>query len=279
MLVEEGIDYQRSYYFTFPGPDFVPPAPEPPPFADEYRYWPRTYQDGDEINLYSNPLVYQAANSDAAPRIQTDQFILSASDDMLRAIAEEVGQQVRFTGIVRGSQPGAQTLAVTNWERIEFIEYQYHTGVIRISDGQTLLDAESGQTFLIPDAPTDLADGEKVNINGWAIETDEAGNQTFNWQGIDIYIDYGAIEVQPVEPGVESELFEPYKIGQITIESVDMIYGLSALFDESRFDARLLLQPAWRFQGVTDTNEGITFIVQAVTDEFLAPTPTPSPAE
>ncbi|MEJ2748443.1 MAG: hypothetical protein P8183_11135, partial [Anaerolineae bacterium] len=86
MLVEQGIDYQHSYYFTYPGPGFVQPTPEPLPFEETYRYWPRTYQDGVEITLYSSPLVYQPVNGDAAPRIQADQFILSGSDEMLRAI-------------------------------------------------------------------------------------------------------------------------------------------------------------------------------------------------
>jgi hypothetical protein len=275
MLVEEGVDYQRSYYYSYPGPGYVEPTPMPLPFEDTYRYWPRTYQDGAEITLYSNPLVYQPVNNDTTPRIQADQFILSGGADVLQAIAEQVGQQVRFTGIVRGSQPGAQTLEVTDWQAIEFIDYQFHTGIVRVSDGQTVLETETGDTILIPDAPADLADGEKVNVNGWAIETDAAGNRVYNWLGIDIYIDYEAIEPQPIDPAFDPAFADPYKISQVTIDSVDMIYGLSAIFEEGRFDPRLLLQPAWRFQGVTDTNEGITFIVQAVADEFLAPTPSP----
>lgn len=275
MLVAEGVDYQRSYYYSYPGPGYVEPTPMPLPFEDTYRYWPRTYQDGAETTLYSNPLVYQPVNSDATPRIQADQFILSGSDDLLRAIAGQVGQQVRFTGIVRGSQPGAQTLEVTDWERIEFIDYQFRTGVIRIGDGQTVLETEEGETIIIPDAPADLAGGEKVNVNGWAIETDAAGSPVFNWLGIDTYIDYEAIEPQPIDPAFDPAFADPYKINQVTIDSVDMIYGLSAIFEEGRSDPRMLLQPAWRFQGVTDANEGITFIVQAVADEFLAPTPSP----
>ncbi|MCB9421084.1 MAG: hypothetical protein H6667_14875 [Ardenticatenaceae bacterium] len=275
MLVEQGIDYQHSYYFTYPGEGFVQPAPEPLPFEETYRYWPRTYQDGAAITLYSNPLVYQPVNSDAAPRIQADQFILSGSDEMLRAIANEVGQQVRFSGIVRGSQPGAQTIELTDWERIEYIDYQYRTGTIRVQDGQTVLETEEGETILIPDAPADLADGEKVNVNGWAIEANEAGNPIFNWLGIDIFIDWEAVEPLPIDPAVDPAVIDPYQIKQVTINSVDMIYTLNAIFEEGRSAARLLLQPAWRFQGTTDTNEGITFIVQAVADEFLAPMPSP----
>ena len=262
-VTTEGIDYQRSYYFTYPGPGYELPEPEIP-VEGPYKYWQRTYVDGETLSLYTTPLIYLPVDSNAAPRIQADQFILTGSDDILRVIGEQSGQQIRLTGTVRFVD-GVLTLEVSDWELVEFIEYQYQPGTIRRSEGQTLFDADSGETFLVPNAPADLADGERVNVSGWSIEPGDPYG-VFNWQGIDRIVDFESL---PADVGIEPGLVEPYRIGQVEISSVELIYAYSPFVEEGRTNPRILLQPAWRFKGTTDTNEIIEFVVQAVTDEFL----------
>jgi hypothetical protein len=263
LLTTEGVDYQRISYFTYPGPGFEFPEAEIP--ADDlYKYWQRTYVDGETLNLYTTPLVYQPVDSDAAPRIQVDQFVLTGSDDMLRAIGEQVGKQIRVTGTVRRVE-GTLTLEASDWEPVEFIEYQYQPGTIRRSDGQVLLDADSGETFVIPNAPADVAEGERVNVSGWSLEPGDP-YRVFNWQSMDRIVEF---EPLPDEVIVDPALTEPYRIGQVEINSVELIYSYSSFIEEGRTVQRILLQPAWRFKGTTDTNEIIEFVVQAVTDEFI----------
>lgn len=262
-LTTEGVDFQRSFYLTYPGPGIELPEPEAP-VEELYKYWQRTYVDGETVTLYSSPLVYQPVDSDAVPRIQVDQFVLAGSDEILRAIGEQLGRQIRVTGTVRFVD-GVLTLEASDWAPVEFIEYQYQPGTIRRSEAQTLFDADSGETFLIPNAPADLAEGERVNVSGWSLEPGDP-YRVFNWQGIDRIVDFEAL---PVDVGVEPGPVEPYRIGQVEISSVELIYAYSPLVEEGRTNPRILLQPAWRFKGTTDTNEIIEFIVQAVTDEFI----------
>jgi hypothetical protein len=263
-VTTEGIDYQRSYFITYPGPDYEFPE-EPIPVDGPYKYWQRTYQDGETLNIFTSPLVYQPVDSNAAPRIQADQFILVGSDEVLRAIGEQRGQQIRVTGTVRHVD-SALNLEVSDWQVVEFIDYQYQPGTIRQDEGQTLLEADSGETFLIPNAPADLAAGERVNVNGWFIEPGDPYG-VFNWQGIDRIVEFEAL---PADIVTDPALAEPYKIGQVEITSVELIYVYVPYTEEGRTDVRILLQPAWRFKGTTDTKEIIEFVVQAVTDEFIA---------
>jgi hypothetical protein len=269
LITTEGIDYQRSYYITYPGPNYE--YPEEPEVVDgPYKYWQRQYQDGDSITVISSPQVYRAVNGDAAPRIQLDQFLLSGNSDILNAIADTVGQQIQVTGIIRGTGSGTQMIEARDWSIIEYVEYQYQTGTIRRADGQVYLDADNGQTYVIPNAPEDLADGERVNVNGWTIE---AGN-VFNWNGIDRFIEY---DPSVEELSIDSGIYEPYKIGRVEITSVDITYLYSPVYEEGQVYPTVLIQPAWRFKGNTDTNEIIEIYVQAVADDFVTTTGSQNP--
>jgi hypothetical protein len=103
-------------------------------------------------------------------------------------------------------------------------------------------------------------------VNGWFIEPGDPYG-VFNWQGIDRIVEFEAL---PADIVTDPALAEPYKIGQVEITSVELIYVYVPYTEEGRTDVRILLQPAWRFKGTTDTKEIIEFVVQAVTDEFIA---------
>ena len=260
-ITQEGIDYRHRTYFTYPGPNFEFPAE---PVDGPYQYWQRTYVEGEAINLFTSPVVYRPVEASTAPRIQADQFVLSANDEVLQAIAEQIGQQIKVTGVVRYDK-GSLILEVSEWQLIEFIEYQYMQGTIRRNDEQTLFEADLGETFLIPGAPADLPDGERVNVNGWSLEPGEP-YRLFNWQGIDRII---AFEPPPSDLGLETGLSDPYRLGQVEVTSVDLIYAHVVFIGDERSRVEVFLQPVWRFRGATDTNEIIELLVQAVTDEFL----------
>ena len=262
-ITSEGVDYQHSYYFTYPGPGYE--LPQPDPVSDDlYKYWQRTYEEGQTVTLHASPIVYQPAEGNAVPHIQADQFVLTGSDDVLRTIGEQSRVQLRLTGIVHYIEGGLR-LDVTNWEVDEFANYEFHQGAIRLSEGQMLFDSDSGETFLIPNAPVDLGDGERVNVNGWSIEPGDP-YRIFNWSGMDRFVDYEALADDTSLPSGFGEL---YQIGRVEITSVELIYAYAPFVEEGQTELRILLQPAWRFRGNTDTNEIIEFVVQAATDEFL----------
>ncbi|MBE2198406.1 MAG: hypothetical protein IAE79_07320 [Anaerolinea sp.] len=269
-VLAEGIDYQHSYWMTYPGPNYEMPEMqpyEPAPWEELYRYWQRTFMDGDTIALVSYPLVYLAASGDVAPRIMMDQYLLSGATADLEALAAYAGQPVRIEGIVRGVMP-AITIELTGWQPSPNHEWQYMPGTVRLDGEQTVFDADSGETFVIPNAPADVTDGERVNLSGWSIERGEGLYRVFNWSSMDRIINWDEIPVveepMPVDPGVD-----PYKITDVTIDQIDLVYQYSPVFSENQGVTAFMWQPAWRFKGMTNTDEIIEIYVQAVPGEFV----------
>lgn len=269
-VLNEGFDYMSRYWMTYPGPDFEMPDPgiyEPAPWEEQYKYWNRTFNDGDSIVIVSYPMVYLAANGDAPPRIMIDQYLLTGATEDLQALADFAGQPVRIEGVVRGQAP-AITIDMTGWQPEPNQEWQYMQGTIRFDGAQVLFDADEGETLEVPNPPADLADGERVNLSGWSIERGEGTLRVFNWSSMDRIINWEEfesefVEPMPVEPG------EEYKITDVTIEEIDLIYQYSPIFEENVGVVSFMLQPAWRFKGTTDTNEIIEIVVQAVSNEFV----------
>ena len=107
---------------------------------------------GETVTLHASPLVYQPVEGSAGPHIQADQFTLIGSGNVMQAIGEQMGMQLRLTGSVRRID-GGLFLEISDWQVDEFANYEYQLGTIRLSDGQTLFDTDLGETLLIPNAP------------------------------------------------------------------------------------------------------------------------------
>ncbi|MEZ4643209.1 MAG: hypothetical protein R3E31_10835 [Chloroflexota bacterium] len=233
-LLTNGIDYMHSYWITYPGTDYVMPEVGeyvPSPWEEQYRYWQRTFVDGDPITLVSYPLVYLAVNGDAAPHIMVDQYLLNGADADLQALAAYAGQPVRIEGIVRGGTPNI-AIELTNWAPVDNQEWQYMAGTVRLDGDQVLFDADGGETFVIPSAPADLTDGERVNLSGWSIERGDGAYRVFNWSSMDRIINWEEIPVvdepMPVEP-----IEDPYQITDIVIDTIDLVYQYSPVIEEN----------------------------------------------
>lgn len=272
-IVTTGVDYMHSYWFTYPGPDYVMPEVEPyvpSPQEEQYRYWQRTFTEGDPITLVSYPLVYLAVNGDAAPRIMVDQYLLSGATADLEALAAYAGQPVHIDGIVHGTAPNI-SIELTKWEPAENQQWQYMPGTIQFDGEQVLFHADGGETFIVPNPPADLTDGEAVNLSGWSIERGDSNYRVFNWSSMDRIVNWDeqpvAEEPMPVEPAED-----PYKITDVTINKIDLVYQYSPVYKEMGGVTSFLLQPAWRFTGTTNTNEIIELYVQAVPNEFVEST-------
>ncbi|MCA9935641.1 MAG: hypothetical protein H6662_07260 [Ardenticatenaceae bacterium] len=272
-VMADGIDYRSSYWYTYPGPDYVMPdyasSYEPAPWEELYQYWNRTFVEGDAITLVSYPVVYLPVNNDAAPRIMVDQYLLNGAVDQLQALADYAGQPVKITGVVHGESPSI-TIELLNWQPEPNQDWQYMPGTIRFDGGLVLFDADEGETFEVPNAPADLADGTRVNLSGWSIERGEGAHRVFNWSSMDTIINWDEYlpeeEPLPTDLGIE----EPYKITAVTIDTIDLIYQYSPIFDEQRGGvSTFLLQPAWRYKGTTNTDEIIEIVVQAVPSDFV----------
>lgn len=273
-LVNNGFNYGQMAYYNYPLT--TTPTNSDDLVEGPYRYWAREYQDGEQIVVYSPPYAMRPVDGTGAARVMVDRFLVQASEEELQKMADNLNQQLYLVGTVRTPSPGQWILEVSQWQVAEAVEYQYLTGTIQRQADQVLLLAEDGQTILIPSAPADLADGERVNVNGWSID---AGNPypIFNWQGIDRVVEETA---WPTEAPIETELYAPYKIGQVTIDSVELVYYYMTYFapyveGQPADPGMVYLQPTWKFHGTTDTNEGVEILIQAVPTDYLQPTPTP----
>jgi hypothetical protein len=269
---EDNFDFQRVFYNTYPGPDFVAPYRETDAeWADRYRYWERTYQVGQTITIYPHLMAFEAVDADVAPRIQADRFLLDGPAEMLQEMVDVIGRQVKVSGTVRelGRRP---VLELLEWEAMPEGEYRYDfvEGMTQRDGEQMFVLTDEGEQILLPDAPADLEEGVRVSVNGWEIERGDGPYPVFNWQGMGL--SYTEEFDMPVEMPETMPAFDedPFKITQITITEVELVYVITSTYDEARQQPDFLAQPAWRFKGTTNTNMIIELTVQAVEDAYIA---------
>ena len=268
---EDNFDFQRVFYNTYPGPDFVDPyAENDDEWADRYRYWERTYQVGQTITLYPHLMAFEAVDADVAPRIQADRFLLDGPAETLQELVDVIGRQIKVSGVVRelGRRP---VLELLEWEALPEGEYRYtYTEGVSQRDGeQMFVITNEGEQILLPDAPADLEEGIRISVNGWEIERGDGPYPVFNWQGLGL--SYTEEFDMPVEMPETMPAFDedPFKITQITITEVELVYVITSTYDEARQQPDFLAQPAWRFKGTTNTNMIIELTVQAVEDAYI----------
>jgi hypothetical protein len=266
-ILSEGIDYRRSFFSLYPGPGYV--MPEMPvdrgDGATLYRYWERTYGDGDTVTLYTHAMVFVPLAEGAAPRIQVERYLLEGPAAELWAIAEQAGKQLYISGIYR-ERAGEVALELQEWQVVDNVDYTFREGTVRREGGRALLMSDTGERLLLVDAPADLPDGARIYAHGWFAGGEEGSSQIFNWSGMGLLVteeDLGHNRM-PM-PGS----FEPERIRLVTIHEISMLYSVAPIFDSFTEPPRYVVQPVWRFKGETNTREIIEIYVQAVTDEFI----------
>ncbi len=262
-FVEQGLDYQQVTFISYPGPGYVQPEfpePQPDPNAGLYKNWQRVYASGDRATLYPYPMVYAAVDGQAAPVINVDQYRLLGSEADLRAIAGYVGKQLRITGTVRETATRL-TLELVSWEPVEQVDFVFRAGTVRRTENQVVIDADEGDTWLIVDAPADLADGERVYLGGWPGESPDPSLPAISWQYIDRIVE---VESMPEEVSILPVEEDPYQIRRVVFDRIDLVYLFTPYWDQANERSEYVIQPAWRFTGLTDRNEIMEIYVQAV---------------
>jgi hypothetical protein len=265
MIVNEGIDFNRSFYTIQMPLDWTATTPLPDPDQDRYRYWERSFAEGETITIYPFPVVFQPVNSDVAPRVLVERYTLQADRAELAAIAAHASQQIYVRGVLRNAAGADPILELVEWAAAPNQEYTYRNGTIQRNGEEVFLLTEEGETILIPNAPADLPEAESVYVNGWLVETMADGSLAFNWQGIGRNVEF---EQEPEV--IITEESDPYQISQVIMTEVDLIYTVNAIYEENNNSSRFIMQPVWRFKGTTNNNEVIEIFVQAVEESYLA---------
>lgn len=275
ILTSGEIDYTRVSFFTSPGSNYVLPTPVPLPEAVDdglYKSWQNLPQNGDTVTIFPYPGVMTAVNGDAPPRINVDQYRLIASDADLQAIVPYTGQQIRMVGTINDMET-TPTLTLQSWEPVVANTYEFVglEGSISRSGDSVTFNSSDGQSFVLPNPPADLLDGERVYFYGWQGLNENGETVIQGWQGLDRIVEAPPVTID--EPVIDGPYVE-YTIGQATINEVSLIYIFSPVYDPETAETQFYLQPAWNFRGETDTNEIINLFVQAV-DPTLVQAPTP----
>jgi hypothetical protein len=263
-LLDAGIDYRRSTFAVYPGPNYVPPQPVTGA-PDRHRHWERRYSEGDTITLYTYPTIFLPIGGGAAPRIQVEQYVIDAAIEELWAIAGQPGKQLFIQGRYREGRGGG-ALELLAWQSVEQADYYTLVeGSVR-RDGETaVLISDEGETFVISSPPADLFDGDRIYMYGWLLGESEGAGRLFDWSGMAILVEAEEMDVYP-DPMVE---YQPHRITEVTVNEVALMYMIVPVYEEVNRAPRMVALPVWRFRGESDTNEIVEIYVQAVTDDYI----------
>lgn len=244
-------------------PFIVTPANLQPPAdgASARQSWQRQYEPGDAVQIAGWPAVYRPADGEGAPRIQLYPFVLAAEEQTLNEIAAALGQQV----LVQGEMSGDGTaVAVQSWELFNDQEPVTVQGTVQRSGEQVLLNGTDGRSYLLPDAPADLGDGTELFVFAWTMQNDERGMPVLQWENLEQIGGDTAVAPESV-PGLAAGGLANAAYSDVTIEAVTLVYYYSYQFpSDAAAEPTILLQPVWRFTGVTNTGEKVEFFVSAV---------------
>ncbi|MCP5098080.1 MAG: hypothetical protein GY943_21240 [Chloroflexi bacterium] len=266
---------------------------------EEYRYWQRSYQPGEEIHMYNWPTIYLPADGVGTPRIETYPLALQANEADLQAIAaDNQYNQYHFWGVVSAD---GTTLELAGWEMLpQTYEPVFFQGTAQ-RDGDTVLftTQETGETYILPGAPTDLPQGELLNLFGWGVRDTGEAYAVIDWENLDLYVEYpefdepipvdpedgigdgeqgypspdGSITIEPMP--IEPYIYEPFIYEQFTVNTVELVYFYSYIYPDYDEEIRyfepptVVLQPVWQFSGEADNGDLIELYVEAVAPEYL----------
>ena len=266
-FINDGVDYRRVNYNVMPGPNFVMPEyPEPDAtFIERYRYWERTYQDGDMVQTQPYVMAFLPAFDGGLPRIQVDRYQLIANADSLWAISEQVGKTIYLRGVYRQLENGP-ALELAEWRPQDEPSYFFTLGRVERSGENTFVAGEEGETFYIPNAPAELQDGERIHISGVVMDESVDGRRIVEWTGLGRSPEEEMMAEDswmPVEPA------EDYIIRQVNITRYELVYTVAYVYEDYTQPPTLVIQPAWRFSGEANNGELVEIYVQAVADEFI----------
>ena len=247
------------------------------PFPDNgYQYWQRTFEPGQTAVIYSWPSIYLPVDGGSTPRIEAWPFAIEADATTLEAIAANPYTQFRFEGTVGEN---GRTLAITNWESFgdEYPETLYLQGTVIYEEGQALFVTDAGDTYVLPNAPDDIPEGELLNVFAWAAREVEGGLPILDWESLDVYIDYEDVAAEEAPELIEEPfIYEPYVYEQMNINTVDLIYTFGYIFPEfneaesTYAPPTIVVKPVWRFAGEADNGDLLEFYVDAVAPEYLS---------
>ena len=254
---------------------------------DEFRFWQREYQPGEEIHFYGWPSIYLPVNEGGLPRIEMYPYVLDGTAEQLQAIVDTDDSMLYVHGTL--SEDG-RTLAIIDWEVRLNQEPLFLEGVIRRDGDQVQLLTTERDIYVLPNAPVDVEDGLNVFVFAWDTRDIGASAPALDWQNIEVRIERAPDEeMMPVEPLPEPmPIEEPFNaaIEQVEIDSVTLGFYHMPIFPDveagTEGDAAqtsvmrgpvgpptIILMPVWQFEGSSSDGGRLQLVVNAVAPEYL----------
>jgi len=162
-------------------------SPEQP---NTYQAWVRSFQPGDNADLYGYVNSYQSDESASPPLVMIgDLPIIGDNSGMVPANLYEVNF-VHAWGQIQSSSTDGIALNLAGWEHSSLTD-EYITGTLTTQGGQAQLIALD-RTISLLDPPLNIPDGLQVGIQGVVLDGDPP---ILNWKFIEtgeIQFSYGA---------------------------------------------------------------------------------------
>ena len=161
-----------------------------PEQTNSYQAWVRSYQPGQQADIYGWVNAYQPTDSSLPSLVMINNLpIMGDTASMIPANRYDV-RFVHAWGQIEGSSTDGIGLQLAGWE-VSPLADEYITGTLATQSGQTQLVAIN-RTFTLIDPPSDIPEGTQVGIQGVVLDGDPA---MLNWKFIEtgeIPFTYGA---------------------------------------------------------------------------------------
>jgi hypothetical protein len=247
----EGIRYQL---YTPPSDDaatgdFVNP-----------RSWSPLAENGQEMHLYITPAVYEATDGSGLHLVFGD-YTLAGDKQDLAEIATHLSDVLHVWGTVEIIN-GVKNLNITDWEKIDMVQYETVEGTLVQEDGQSLVRTADNETFILAAAP-ELPKGVEVYVSAAARRDIGAAYPVLDWNSITEKIEWPDVPMAVVDE-------EAAIIKNVNIDSAELVYFVLRQFPaDPQMSETLLYLPTWKFSGTTNLDQIATFWLSAVAPEYL----------
>ena len=274
-LIKAGVIQNGIPYYLLPGDEQM----QPPDDVAAPRFWRAPYEAGQIVHRYGFVTLYRPLDEGSALRLQIENDLrLSADEGTLQAIAEHSIDLLHIWGTVR-AEDAIKVLDIAGWEVVPSAEMLSSHGHIERNGEQVLLVTNSGETFILPNVPFDVMDGQAVTVNAWSQRDAGEAYPVLDWGIIDaIVAEPEATEAEPppfTHEGQTPELGTEVIIGEVQLLYYPMVLSPTEPAEPSPYVIQIVLLPVWKFFGQTNNDQRVEFLVPAVTPEYLQTSPRP----
>jgi hypothetical protein len=231
------------------------------------------------------------------------------SNQDLQALIDSNYRLLLLWGKMRLDDSGSLVFEVTGWKDASQVQIKNVQGIIERQEGRVLLRQSDGQVFLLPLAPQDIADNLSVSVTCWDTNRTQDGYPVLGWNSIETPSQPASVQNPPsmsastpvnalpimvtptpgsvpvpamgaVDIEITTQVVQPTIMpgnptgnspisGKAYIDKVEFVYYVTPTDQLSRLQSASIVQPVWRFTGVTESGVKFEIIFQAVVEKYL----------